>query len=85
AQVMATKAGLGLDTGKLEVHHLAGGDVLGVVRVLVAARRVGLDWTFERIAAMDLAKEDMGALLDEIRSRASTVPEGDDETQQSEL
>jgi len=59
--------------------------VLGVVRVLVAARRVGLDWTFERIAAMDLAKEDMGALLDEIRSRASTVPEGDDETQQSEL
>ncbi|MFZ5946037.1 MAG: flotillin-like protein FloA [Bacillota bacterium] len=53
--IKAVKAGLDLDTGKLEAHYLAGGNVDRVVDALIAAQRAGIDLNFSRAAAIDLA------------------------------
>lgn len=53
--IKATKAGLELDTDKLEAHYLAGGDVNSVVDALIAAQRADIGLVFERAAAIDLA------------------------------
>jgi uncharacterized protein YqfA (UPF0365 family) len=52
---MATKAGLELDTDKLEAHYLARGNVPRVVQALVAANKANINLIFERAAAIDLA------------------------------
>jgi len=53
--IKAVKAGLELDTSKLEAHFLAGGNVDRVVDALIAAQRAGIDLNFSRAAAIDLA------------------------------
>ena len=53
--IKATKAGLSLNTDKLEAHFLAGGNVNSVVDALIAAQRAEIKLNFERAAAIDLA------------------------------
>jgi uncharacterized protein YqfA (UPF0365 family) len=71
AKVMVTQAGLninrhkGISTARLESHFLAGGDVMRLVRAIVAAHRAGLDLDFDRAAAIDLAGRDV---LDAVRT-----------------
>ncbi|MDT8389345.1 MAG: flotillin-like protein FloA [Lentisphaeria bacterium] len=56
ALIRLRKAGLSeMDTDALEAHFLAGGDVLNVVNALIAADKAGINLTFERAAAIDLA------------------------------
>ncbi len=57
--ITATKAGLSLDTGKLEAHYLAGGNVTNVVNALISANKANLELSFERAAAIDLAGRDV--------------------------
>lgn len=57
--IKATKAGLDLNTDKLEAHHLAGGDVNRVIDALIAAQRAEINIEFERAAAIDLAGRDV--------------------------
>lgn len=59
AQITASKAGLGLEVGKLEAHYLAGGSVVRVVQALISADKANLGLTFERAAAIDLAGRDV--------------------------
>jgi uncharacterized protein YqfA (UPF0365 family) len=65
AKIMATQAGLGkeretgITTRRLEAHYLAGGDVLKVIRAIIAAHRADLDLDFDRAAAIDLAGRDV--------------------------
>lgn len=54
-QIKAQKAGIDVETDKLEAHFLAGGDVDRVVDALVAAHRADINLGFERAAAIDLA------------------------------
>jgi uncharacterized protein YqfA (UPF0365 family) len=71
AKVMAVQAGLSIDrrsgisTSRLEAHYLAGGDVMGVIRAIIAAHRAGIDLDFDRAAAIDLAGRDV---LDAVRT-----------------
>ncbi len=64
AKVMGRQAGLridregGMSTARLQAHHLAGGDVMNVVRAIIAAQRAGIDLDFDRAAAIDLAGRD---------------------------
>ena len=51
----ATKAGLTVKVNQLEAHYLAGGDVDRVVNALIAAQRAGMDLSFEKASAIDLA------------------------------
>lgn len=58
-RIMATKAGLKLDTNVLEAHYMARGNVPNVVRALIAASRASIPLTFQRAAAIDLAGRDV--------------------------
>ena len=63
AKIMATQAGLQIETRTLETHHLASGSPEAVVRSLIAAQRADIDLTFERAAAIDLAGRDVVATV----------------------
>jgi uncharacterized protein YqfA (UPF0365 family) len=57
--IKSTKAGMGLTVNQLEAHYLAGGNVDAVVNALIAAERAGIDLSFEKAAAIDLAGRDV--------------------------
>lgn len=59
ASITATKAGIHIDTGKLEAHYLAGGNIIKVIQALISADKANLGLTFERAAAIDLAGRDV--------------------------
>ncbi len=57
--IAATKAGLKMNTDKMEAHFLAGGDVTSVVNSLISADKANIDLSFERATAIDLAGRDV--------------------------
>ncbi len=59
ARISLVKAGIALSTNDLESHYLAGGDVINVVKALIAADKANINLTFERAAAIDLAGRDV--------------------------
>jgi len=65
AKIMGAQAGLNIDrrtgmsTARLEAHYLAGGNVLNVVKAIIAAHRARIDLDFDRAAAIDLAGRDV--------------------------
>lgn len=71
AKVMGTQAGLdidlagGMSTALLEAHALSGGDVMAVLRAIIAAHRAGIELDFDRAAAIDLAGR---SVLDAVRT-----------------
>ncbi|MDX2007823.1 MAG: flotillin-like protein FloA [Meiothermus sp.] len=62
--IKAFKAGIPVETGKLEAQFLAGGNVDRVVDALIAADKAGIKLGFDRAAAIDLAGRDV---LDAVR------------------
>ena len=60
AKIMAVQAGL-LDVTNqgLEAHYLAGGNILRVVRALIAAHRAKIELNWDTAAAIDLAGRDV--------------------------
>ncbi|MCA9212314.1 MAG: flotillin-like protein FloA [Planctomycetales bacterium] len=74
AKIMGRQAGLdidrqnGMSTARLEAHFLAGGDVMRVLRAIIAADRAGIDLGFDRAAAIDLAGRD---ILDAVQTSVS--------------
>ncbi len=65
AKITAVQAGLaqdpamGITTRRIEAHYLAGGNVPGVIRAIIAAHRAEIDLDFDRAAAIDLAGRDV--------------------------
>ena len=65
SKIMGRQAGLridrevGMSTARMLAHHLAGGDVMNVVRAMIVARRAGMDLEFDRATAIDLAGRDV--------------------------
>jgi uncharacterized protein YqfA (UPF0365 family) len=57
--VMLHKAGLSVNTDRLEAHYLAGGNVIRVVQSLISADKANLNLVFERACAIDLAGRDV--------------------------
>jgi uncharacterized protein YqfA (UPF0365 family) len=57
--ITAHKAGIPVETPKLEAHFLAGGQVQKVVNALISADKANIDLTFERATAIDLAGRDV--------------------------
>ena len=57
--ITAHKAGINVDTAKLEAHYLAGGNVTQVVNALISADKADIDLPFERATAIDLAGRDV--------------------------
>lgn len=84
AKVMARQAGLridhegGMSTARLQAHALAGGDVMNVVRALIAAHRAGIDLDFDRAAAIDLAGRNvLHAVQTSVSPKVINCPEMD--------
>ena len=65
AKIMARQAGLpidhesGMSTARLQAHTLAGGDVMNVVKAMIAAHRADIDLDFDCASAIDLAGRDV--------------------------
>jgi len=60
ARIQLVKAGLNeYTTDDLEAHYLAGGNVINVVRALIAADKAGIELNFKQAAAIDLAGRDI--------------------------
>jgi uncharacterized protein YqfA (UPF0365 family) len=57
--IKAVKAGIPVESGKLEAQFLAGGNVDRVVDALIAADKAGIRLNFDRAAAIDLAGRDV--------------------------
>ena len=55
SRITAVKAGIPLDTDRLEAHYLAGGSVTNVVLALIAADKAGIPLDYNRACAIDLA------------------------------
>ncbi len=71
AMVMGRQAGLSFErdgTAQLEAHSLAGGNVMNVLRAIIAAHRADIDLDFDRAALIDLAGRDV---LDAVRTSVS--------------
>ena len=69
SRISAVKAGLPFTTDQLEAHFLAGGDVLNVVLACIAADKAGIDLSFDRACAIDLATKDTGkTVLEAVRT-----------------
>lgn len=65
AKVMSAQAGLntsrsdGISTRRLEAHYLAGGNVMNVIRAIIAAHRAEIPLDFDQASAIDLAGRDV--------------------------
>ncbi len=57
--IAANKAGIKVDTDKMEAHYLAGGNVVNVINALISADKANINLTFERATAIDLAGRDV--------------------------
>ncbi len=57
--ITAHKAGIPVETPKLEAHYLAGGNVQQVVNALISADKADIELPFERATAIDLAGRDV--------------------------
>lgn len=57
--IKAFKAGIPVETARLEAQYLAGGNVDRVVDALIAADKAGIKLNFDRAAAIDLAGRDV--------------------------
>ncbi len=57
--IKAVKAGIHVKVNQLEAHFMAGGNVDNVVNALIAAERAGMNLSFEKASAIDLAGRDV--------------------------
>jgi len=65
AKIMLTKAGLEVDTDRLEAHYLAGGNVMRVASALIAGSKANIGLSYEKATIIDLAGRDV---LDAVRT-----------------
>jgi len=69
SRITAVKAGLSFTTDQLEAHYLAGGEVSYVVLACIASDKAGIDLSFDRACAIDLATKDTGkTVLEAVRT-----------------
>jgi len=76
AIIMSRKAGITIRTDDLESHFLAGGNVVNVVRALIAADKANIDLTFKKATAIDLAGRNiMEAVQTSVNPRVIDAPD----------
>lgn len=69
ARITAVKAGIPIETDRIESHYLADGNVIEVVQALIAADKAGIRLTWDRACAIDLATKGTGkSVLEAVRT-----------------
>lgn len=83
-RITAAQAGIDIETFELEKHYLAGGNVPGVVKAMIAADRAGIELTYESATAINLEGRDV---LAEVEQMAEEIRQGyaDNEQNASEI
>ncbi|NVK84486.1 MAG: flotillin-like FloA family protein [Cytophagia bacterium] len=71
SMIVAHKAGLKVSTISLETHHIAGGNVESVIKAMIMANMSNIDLTFEQVARLDLAGEDVFEKVKQLKESAS--------------
>ena len=67
--INAVKSGLHISVDQINVHYLAGGDVVMVVRAMIAAQKASIHLEFDRACAIDLATKGTGkTVLDAVKT-----------------
>lgn len=75
-RIMLLKAGLSLETDPMEAHYLAGGNVVNVVKALIAADKANIDLSFQKAAAIDLAgREVLEAVAMSVKPQVIDCPD----------
>jgi len=65
ARITALKSGLDLSIAQLESHYLAEGNLLPTVQAIVSANKAGMDLSWEKACAIDLATKGTGKTVGE--------------------
>jgi uncharacterized protein YqfA (UPF0365 family) len=74
-RIAAVSAGLDMPVEALESHYLAEGNVRNVVNSLISADKAGINLTFQRAAAIDLAGRDvLEAVKMSVNPKVITTP-----------
>ncbi|MEM1011446.1 MAG: flotillin-like protein FloA [Planctomycetota bacterium] len=63
ARIQATRAGLEISQSQMETHILAGGDLIRVIRSMIAADKANIDLPWDTSTAIDLAGRDVLAAI----------------------
>jgi len=75
-RIMSVKAGISVETGKLEAHYMAKGNVIRVVTALIAANKARISLSFDQAAAIDLAGRDvLDAVQTSVRPKVIDAPD----------
>jgi uncharacterized protein YqfA (UPF0365 family) len=76
SKIQAVKAGLlHISTNDIESHYLAGGNVIKVVRAMIAANRAGIPLEWKHACAIDLAGRDIfDAVQTSVNPKVIDVP-----------
>ena len=69
------KAGINVGTESLEAHVLSGGNLNSVAEALISANKAGLDYSFDQIAAIELAGRDVvDAVVTTVKPKVLVCP-----------
>jgi len=60
ARITAKKAGIDISIDDIEAHFLAGGNVVPTIQALIAAQKAGIELSWNRACAIDLATKGSG-------------------------
>jgi uncharacterized protein YqfA (UPF0365 family) len=60
ARITAKKAGIDITIDDIEAHFLAGGNVVPTIQALIAAQKAGIELSWNRACAIDLATKGSG-------------------------
>ena len=79
AKIAAEKAGIPIETDKLDAHYLAGGNIVQTVQALIAAQKAGLSLDWNRACAIDIAtrgtnKSVLEAVLNSVSPKVIDCP-----------
>ena len=79
AKIAAEKAGIPIETDKLDAHYLAGGNIVQTVQALIAAEKAGLSLDWNRACAIDIAtrgtnKSVLEAVLNSVSPKVIDCP-----------
>jgi len=75
SRIAAKKAGLELQTGLLEAHYMAGGNVIRVTQSLIASDKADIPLNFQKACSIDLAGRDvLDAVKTSVNPKVIDVP-----------
>lgn len=68
SRIRSVKAGMPIPIEALEAHSKAGGKVASIISAMILSRKINVDLSWEEATAMDLAGDDVLALMQDVEN-----------------